>query len=169
MNAGDDCTWIADTLPEYLVGRLEAAEMDRVRRHLEGCADCRGRASAVSLLQQTPVPRPDPERWDEFVEGVVVAAGRRRGLWARRWGWPAAAALVAAAVLVLIVSRDTGGPPPGADGIEALAREVAELPAAEAGAWTAGLSPADFISTGFDVSGLSEEEIEQLVTEVGRT
>jgi hypothetical protein len=53
--------------------------------------------------------------------------------------------------------------------IEAIAREVAELPDDEAQAWTAGMSPTGFMPAGFDTAGLSEAELQQLATEVGRT
>ncbi len=57
----------------------------------------------------------------------------------------------------------------GPAGLDGLAHEVARLPEVEAAAWTVGLSPAGFMPAGFDTSGLSDDEIEQLATEVGRT
>jgi predicted anti-sigma-YlaC factor YlaD len=77
MTGSKICDQIADQLPEFLAGRVSEADEERIRKHLESCADCRKRANAVSLLQQTPVPRPDPDRWDDFVDGVVDAADRR--------------------------------------------------------------------------------------------
>ncbi|NIR45068.1 MAG: zf-HC2 domain-containing protein [Gemmatimonadetes bacterium] len=77
MTASKACDQIADQLPEFLAGRVSEADDERIRKHLEVCADCRKRANAVSLLQQTPIPRPDPDRWDGFVDGVVHRADRR--------------------------------------------------------------------------------------------
>jgi predicted anti-sigma-YlaC factor YlaD len=71
------CDQIADQLPEFLAGRLPEEDELRVRQHLEGCGECRNRANAVSLLQQTPIPQPDPNRWDGFVGGVVAEHDRR--------------------------------------------------------------------------------------------
>ena len=64
MTNTDDCSWVIDVIPEFLAGRLTEAERERVRAHLASCSECRDRANAVSLLQQTPVPVPDPGRWE---------------------------------------------------------------------------------------------------------
>ena len=97
MSGPDVCDQIADLLPEFLAGRLSEADDQRVRRHLESCSDCRNRANAVSLLQQTPIPQPDPERWDGFVGGVVAEHDRRHR---RERTLNTALAVVAAAILV---------------------------------------------------------------------
>jgi len=162
MSGIDDCERIAELLPEHLAGRLTPSEEIAVRAHLEGCADCRRRASAVSLLQQTPVPTPDPDRWDHFVEGVVEAADRRR-----RWPW-AAAALAAAAVAVTLLVR-APSPEGVVGGLEAVAREVAELPEAEASTWTVGVDPVELVPAGSDVEAISDDELRELVREAGRT
>ena len=167
MTGSKQCDWVSDALPEYLAGRLPQADGERVRSHLEGCAECRNRANAVSLLQQTPVPRPDPNRWEGFVAGVVEETDRRRGRFVR---W-----LVAAAVIVLLLAggelirRGLFGPGSGEDaGIEMLARDIAGLSEIEAAAWTAGIAPEVGIPV-VDGSEMSEEELEELLTEVGRT
>ncbi len=77
MTAREECDQIADLLPEFLAGRVSKADDERVRKHLETCVECRNRANAVSLLQQTPIPQPDPERWSGFVTGVVEEHERR--------------------------------------------------------------------------------------------
>lgn len=77
MTGPNLCDGIADRLPEFLAGRVSESDEQRIREHLKSCADCRRRANAVSLLQQTPIPRPDPDRWDGFVDGVVDATSRR--------------------------------------------------------------------------------------------
>ena len=77
MTDREVCDQIADLLPEFLAGRVSKADDERVRKHLETCVECRNRANAVSLLQQTPMPQPDPERWSGFVTGVVDEHERR--------------------------------------------------------------------------------------------
>ena len=100
MTGPGDCDRVSELLPEYLAGRLTDEGTARVRVHLEDCAECADRARAVGLLQETPVPVPDPRRWGRFVEGVVEAAERRhRRRRLRRWiPVLAVAALVAAAL-----------------------------------------------------------------------
>ena len=163
-----ECASVGELIPQFLAGRLSAAEEERVRAHIAACADCRQRANAVSLLQQTPVPVPDPDRWDHFVDGVVDATEQRKRTTVRRRAWSLVAVLVAAAVVVISWVRLAGVGAGGPADIESIAREVAELPDAQAVAWTAGLSPSGFMTAGFDASGLGEAEFEQLVTEVGR-
>ncbi|UCC71054.1 MAG: zf-HC2 domain-containing protein [Gemmatimonadota bacterium] len=169
MTGSYDCDRIADLLPEFLAGRVSAEDDRHVREHLAACRECRNKANAVSLLQQTPIPNPDPDRWDYFVRGVVEETERKRWLGPPRRIWAVAAVLAAIAVVVFLWNLFAGVNRPAATGIDALAREVAELPEGEAAAWTAGLSSAAFMPVGFDTSGLSEEEIEQLVAEVGRS
>lgn len=169
MTRPDDCAQIEEMLPEFLAGRVAAEDEERIRRHLEGCEECRKRANAVSLLQQTPIPRPDPGRWDDFVADVVDVTGRRRLARRRRRTWLLGAAAVAVLVVALVLGRAALQREPESTGLEGLAHEVAELPESEAAAWTAGLSPAGFMPAGFDTVGLSEDEIEMLATEVGRS
>lgn len=110
MTRPDDCSRIGDLIPEFLAGRVSEDEDRRVREHLAGCADCRQRANAVSLLQQTPLPQPDPDRWKGFVEGVVDAADRRGlGGRRRRLAWWAAGIVVGAIVLLLLWTQLSAG------------------------------------------------------------
>ena len=165
-----DHAWVVDALPEFLAGRLSEAESERVEEHLETCGDCRIKANAVSLLQQTPVPSPDPDRWDGFVEGVVTETGRNR-LWRRRWFIPGLAAVVVALAVagILLTERgdvDRDASPPETR-LELLAEEVAELPAEDAAAWTAGVTPSTVPQ--LEGSGLTPEELEELVREAGRS
>lgn len=168
MTRPEECAGIEEQLPEFLAGRVSAEADESIRRHLESCGECRRRANAVSLLQQTPVPVPDPGRWDDFVRGVVDATERRRGV-PRRRVWTLAATLVTVAVVLFVLGRVALDDERGPAGLDRLAHEVARLPEVEAAAWTVGLSPAGFMPAGFDTSGLSDDEIEQLATEVGRT
>lgn len=165
MSELDDCRRTGELLPEYLAGRAPPRDEAAVRAHLERCAECRDRAAAVNLLQQTPVPIPDPQRWDGFVEGVVEAAARSSRS-RRRWVW----ALAAAAVLVIAASLLLRAPSPegAVGGLEAVAREVARLPDSEAAAWTVGVDPVDELPPPADASELSEHELQELVREVGR-
>lgn len=169
MTPPNDCGAIGELLPEFLAGRVSEADDQRIREHLAECADCRNRANAVSLLQQTPVPAPDPERWQGFVDGVVTATEGKRRPAGLRFGWALVAVMAAAAVLIFSWIRVARMDLSKSVAIEALAREVAELPPAEAGAWTVGLSSTGFMSPGFDTADLSEQELEELLTEVGRS
>jgi len=87
MTNPEKCATVGELIPEFLAGRVSEADDKMVRGHLESCVDCRNRANAVSLLQQTPIPVPDPGRWDSFVEGVVGATEERHqpGPWRRVW------------------------------------------------------------------------------------
>lgn len=166
MSQLDNCARIGELLPEHLAGRLPAKEESAVRAHLKTCADCRRRANAVGLLQQTPVPAPDPARWDHFVEGVVLAAGRPRRR-ARVWLWPLAAAAVIVLAVALLVRAP--GPTGSAAGLDDVARAVADLPDAQAATWTVGVDPGGLIPADVDEVTLSDEELEALVREVGRS
>lgn len=169
MTGAEGCGLIADLLPEFLAGRLPAEDDKRVRAHLEVCAECRHRANAVSLLQQTPVPVPDPDRWEYFVKGVVEETGRRKRLATPPRIVAIAALLAVIALAVFLWNLFVDPARSDAPGIEVLAGELAELPEDDLAAWTAGLNPTDFMPAGFDATGLSEEELEQLAREVGRT
>lgn len=169
MKNPDNCSGVGELIPQFLAGRLDADDERRVREHLEGCVDCRQRANAVSLLQQTPVPIPDPDRWNHFVNGVVGATGPEPRKNVRRRAVTVITAVAAAAIIAVSWVRIVQVGSEESVSIEVIAREVAELPDAEAQAWTAGLSPTAFMPAGFDTAGLSEAELQQLATEVGRT
>ena len=61
---------ISALLPAYLTGKLEAASAERVRVHLETCADCRHELSAwdavssATQLASTSLPGPSPTLMD---------------------------------------------------------------------------------------------------------
>ena len=168
MNDSNDCARISDLLPEFLAGRVSADDDAWVRAHLDECRDCRNRANAVSLLQQTPVPAPDPDRWDDFVDGVVDAADdQKRGSTTRRAVAAAAALVMIAGGVLVWQGIDRSGD--DGEGLEALAREVSELSEEQAAAWTAGLVGAGWPSVGIDTSGLTEEQLQELVKEVERS
>jgi anti-sigma factor RsiW len=164
-----DCSVVGELIPQFLSGRLSADEEETVRAHIATCAECRQRANAVSLLQQTPVPVPDQDRWDHFVDEIVEATQTEGGAGARRRAGRWLVALAAAAVVVLSWVRVCGRGDAGPSDIESIAREVADLPNAEVAAWTTGLSFSGFIAPGFGASDLTEPEFQQLVAEVGRS
>lgn len=167
MSEFDDCGRIEELLPEYLAGRLELEAGCEVRRHLERCDECRGKAGTVDLLLQTPVPGPAPDRWERFVEGVVdsveTSARRRRRAWI-----PVAAAAAVLAIVAGLLFREPS-PEGTVTGLEAVAREVAELPEDEIATWTVGVDPVDLMPAGPDEGSLSDEELRELIREVGRT
>ena len=109
MTGRNDCDAIGDLIPEFLAGRVSEADDRRVRRHLESCAECRSRANAVSLLQQTPIPRPDPDRWDHFVTEVVEETEHpRRWAWAPRGLWVVVGAIALTVIAVFLFNLLTG-------------------------------------------------------------
>lgn len=109
MTGQQDCDRVGDLIPEFLAGRVSEEDDREVRRHLASCAECRNRANAVSLLQQTPVPRPDPDRWNHFVTEVVEETEHGGGLVpAPRVLWVVVGALVTVAVAVLLYNLMTG-------------------------------------------------------------
>jgi len=67
----------------YLDGELTQGEAQRVRVHLEGCADCRATADDLERLQEAPVTSdfegPEDTQWDEAprteLSGVVRSLG----------------------------------------------------------------------------------------------
>lgn len=104
-----DCDKVGDLIPEFLAGRVSEADDRQIRRHLESCAECRKRANAVSLLQQTPIPRPDPDRWDHFVTEVVEETEHGgRSVPAPRVLWVVVGALVVIVVAVFLLRTVTG-------------------------------------------------------------
>jgi predicted anti-sigma-YlaC factor YlaD len=109
MTGQYDCDKVGDLIPEFLAGRVSEADDREVRRHLESCAECRNRANAVSLLQQTPIPRPDPDRWDHFVTEVVEET-EHHPRWPPAPGflWVVVGALVVIAIAVFFFSLMTG-------------------------------------------------------------
>lgn len=167
MSGRGDCERVSELLPEFLAGRLTDEAAARVRDHLEVCPECADRANAVGLLQETPVPAPDPQRWGRFVEGVVeVAERRRRRRRLRRW---VPALLLAAAVLVALLlwrGLSTGTGLKGEPRLEALAREAAGQPESEAQAWTVGVVFGDWMPVAVDGEDLSTRQIDDLVKEV---
>jgi hypothetical protein len=128
-------------LPEFVAGRLSAVESDRVRRHLDGCSDCRlelrawQETSAAARERYGPAAVAVPERLAELVVGRVAeeAAARRsrpalplrhRLRWlgqlvasqvplVRREIWPASTVVMAIGAAVSLTTAGRGGAIPG--------------------------------------------------------
>src|SRR3954452_15425736 len=97
------CEEALDLLDPYLDGDLPPGEMDRVRRHLDGCPACAAELSLAARIQRELRALPQPECPPEVMErvrragrGEVVPFPSRER--APRWRIAAAAALVALAV-----------------------------------------------------------------------
>lgn len=84
----DEHAQFLDELGAYLVGGLDSDEASAVRRHLEGCADCRAELNALDgineLMEAAALTVPPPpglqDRVLAAVEGVAVEARNKRGL-----------------------------------------------------------------------------------------
>ena len=142
----DRCDDIMDLLAGFMDRELDAATHERVRRHLESCADCRreleGLERVDALFRRATAPAAEAGAWAEVeaaldrelerdratvpMEAVRERAARRG--WLASW-WLPAVAVAAAAVLVAVFFIQA--PPPGDPGIEMTSLEVG--PSYEAG------------------------------------
>ena len=128
-------------LPEFVAGRLSSAESDRVRRHLDGCSECRlelrawQQTSAAARVHYGPGSVTVPERLADLVVGRVAdeAAARRsrrvlplrhRSTWlvqlvtsqvplVRREIWPASTVVMAIGAAVSLIMAGRAGSVPG--------------------------------------------------------
>jgi anti-sigma-K factor RskA len=111
------CRTHADEIGPYVLGALEADEMDEVRRHLAGCARCAAEARSLSELpalldlaqaDDEPAalsPTLEDQVLDRFVRERARSAPRRRRF--PRIAIPAVA--VAAVIVALLVAVVPGG------------------------------------------------------------
>jgi anti-sigma factor (TIGR02949 family) len=97
------CEEALDLLDPYLDGDLPPGEMDRVRRHLDGCPACAAELALAARIQRELRALPQPDCPPEVIErvrqagrGEVVPFPSRER--APRWRIAAAAALVVLAV-----------------------------------------------------------------------
>ena len=179
MSADDDSAHrgLRELLGSYALGHLSPAEEDRLRAHLDGCAECRSqldellpladRLGLVDARAFSDVPVPPPSLGEDVRRAVMRARverdadelAQRRAEVAerRRRGW---VSIVAAAVVVLVavaggwmVGRATA-PEPGQVPLEAISMEVAgaddvEVESADLVAHTWGVE-LRIVALGFD-------------------
>lgn len=130
-----------DLLPEFVAGRLSPTELDRVRRHLDGCSECRlelrawQKTSSAVRQRYEPAAVAVPEHLAALVAGRVAdeAAARksrqalplrRRLTWlvqlvtsqvplVRREIWPASTVVMAIGAAVSLTTAGRVGGIPG--------------------------------------------------------
>ncbi|MEJ2202599.1 MAG: zf-HC2 domain-containing protein [Gemmatimonadota bacterium] len=146
---GAGCDEVRDRIPDHVAGRLPAGDAERVRRHLEGCEECRAELSLIALLFEAR-----PEVPEGLAERVRSAAGRR-GL-ARHPMWGLAAAAVAVLALGIGVSSRSS------EGRLDVPVYVSETDEAES-VW---LSDDGLIAGAPALDGLSDEDLAMLLEEM---
>jgi hypothetical protein len=152
------CETHGDLIGGYVLGALDPAEQDAMRRHLEECEECRREYAALSRLpdlldrivpEDVPPPVPSPALEEAVLDRVARERGRTKRV---RFRWPpkpllagAAAAIAVALVVGLLVRAPDVDPayatgklvgPPGVDG----GFSVKNVPAGtEVNLWAQGL------------------------------
>ncbi len=109
-------TNMKELLPAYREQGLAQTEQDRVRKHLEACADCRAELSLLRMMAEEAVPDPGEAFWAEMPERVFRAVQRQKTkkwrfdlAWlAQRFVLPRWVMAAAAVALVLAVSLLVG-------------------------------------------------------------
>lgn len=116
----DECRIWRERLGAYVLGQLSDEERVATDAHLEGCADCRAEADALSpmavMLERadperlSPTPVPPPELGERIARRIAAERGatRRRRL---RFGFGLGAAAAAATAAVLLAISLTGSTP----------------------------------------------------------
>jgi hypothetical protein len=112
---------VHDQLSAYLDGEIDAVARERVRAHLDACADCRAELEALEelgqVLRDTPPHEPEASYWERFADRVearlpqVQVPSRtlveRLSAWllpGGRLDWPRAVGAAATVTLVVFVS-----------------------------------------------------------------
>jgi anti-sigma-K factor RskA len=114
------CASHGELLGGYLLGSLEPAEMDEMRRHVADCSTCGPEASALASLptlldaiepSDVPPPTLSPRVEEAVLDRYVRERRAQQSPKRRRFGFPrlATAGAVLAAVVVLAVVLLTGG------------------------------------------------------------
>jgi anti-sigma factor RsiW len=103
----DDTRHLDATLQDFLDGRLDAARQAEVRRHLEGCSQCRNELDALRwvrdvALKQLPSDEVPPVLAARVAATLDGAASPRPVGRLTRRKWAAAGALLAAAAVALL-------------------------------------------------------------------
>ncbi len=111
-------------LGAYALGDLAPEERAGLEAHLDGCAECRAEAAALSdvarllpLADPARFTRPAPQPAPELAQRVAAAVGGERRVERRRRSWrlglgASAAAAAVALVLALFVFPQGGDPDP---------------------------------------------------------
>jgi predicted anti-sigma-YlaC factor YlaD len=149
MNSSQ-CELVRDAIPDFVTGRLTAADSASVQSHLDGCDECRAEAELVGLLfaARPTVPA-------GLIESLETQARIRRPAATRPWWGLAAAAVAAVALGIGVSSRSDLA-------VEAVPSYVAEMQ---------GLSP--WVSDDGLIAGapalddLSDEALMTLLEELG--
>lgn len=100
-----NCDEIVEQLSAFIDGELSADDREKVRIHLDQCADCRDllaalRETAESVSELPPVRAPKELR-DRVMARVAEESDRRR-ISRTRLFWPVAAAILIASVIYLM-------------------------------------------------------------------
>ena len=67
-----------ELLPDYAIKSLVTEEMERVRDHLMGCAECRDELTIIELFADDRVPEPPPGFWSSLPGRITRAAAKKR-------------------------------------------------------------------------------------------
>jgi hypothetical protein len=67
-----------ELLPDYAIKSLVSEEMERVRDHLMGCAECRDELTIIELFADDRVPEPPPGFWSSLPGRITRAAAKKR-------------------------------------------------------------------------------------------
>jgi hypothetical protein len=128
------CEDIAEKLPDYLAGTVDAATRAALGQHLEGCPACRqeseGLAATWSSLGNIPAPpansRAMRARLTASIERERFAQAPRRAVW---WSNPLVSACAATVVLAVgvVLGRATDRAPTAAPEVTALHQELRDL------------------------------------------
>lgn len=145
------CETARELIPDFVGGRLPAAEASQVAAHLATCGDCRAEAELAGFLY---AGRPEvPAALAARVRAAVLADRRPT----RRPGWGLAAAAVA--VLALGIGVSSRNP---ADTRVSVPGYVAEGTATDA--W---LSDDGMVAGAPALDGLSDDALRTLLDELG--
>jgi anti-sigma factor RsiW len=96
-----ECGTVRELIPDFVAGRLAAAEIERVERHVQACAECfaERELAHVLLASRASVPQ-------ELLERIMRNSVTVRGAPARTW-WGVSAAAIAALALGIGITSDS--------------------------------------------------------------
>lgn len=77
------CAKMHELMSGYLDGELDEDDTERIKGHLESCADCRREFNEMTLVvsaaEELSVEVPPDEVWDEFLDNVYNRVERKTG------------------------------------------------------------------------------------------